>query len=175
MATTRKTSDKRLLKLADFLDALPRRALNMNSWLTLTHKDSSDVFADQRDDFKPIVKKDNKTNHFVITATEVKQVRECGFAACAAGWACTIPEFNRAGLRLESDYLEDTDFYPEFKSNKGFDALPNFFGIEVKEAYYFFYPDQYKTANPLPTTVAKRIRKFVKDRSNSNLKTSSTF
>jgi hypothetical protein len=41
--------------------------------------------------------------------SRVKEGEVCKTAACAAGWACSIPSFRRAGLRLDMTIWEDED------------------------------------------------------------------
>lgn len=57
---------------------------------------------------------------------------ECGTAACVGGWACTVPAFKKAGLRLEKVIARDYEgsLQPVFNGKEQFDALEAFFGLE---------------------------------------------
>jgi hypothetical protein len=87
---------KRLTKLRDFLKTVPETRFDITQWAT-------DGFF-----------YDNKPS----TAR--------GMAACAGGWACTIPSFRKAGLRPCSYY----DGMPVFEDYAGLDALSYFFGLD---------------------------------------------
>jgi hypothetical protein len=124
---------KRLLKLADFLDALPRESFNLATWFRET---------------------------------------DCGTVACAAGWACTIPAFKRAGLRIAKS--ESPHHAPQViptltdaagETYFGFDACAEFFGLLMGDSYHLFGPDEYRTGRrTTPKAVAKRIRAIVSRR-----------
>lgn len=115
---------KRLAKLADHLEGVPRARFNMSCWA-----------------------KENG----------------CGTVACAAGHACTIKSFNRAGLRLDRD--EYGNGTPTFKGLADFQAIEEFFGINEDESWMFHPSCQfYKTDRPTPKTVAKAFRKFLKSK-----------
>lgn len=97
---------------------------------------------------------------------------KCGTVACAVGHACTIPEFNKAGLKMEPGknrrfrwpiYRSVGEFGPDM--SQGWGAVEDFFGLITTEAAYLFHADSYKDdyANPTPKLVAKRIRKFVRN------------
>lgn len=123
-----KIQSKRLLRLADFLDTVPRSRLRMGRW----------------------------------TNTCDVNLKTCGTVACAFGWACTIPYFRRLGLKITDggEYLADKE--PTFKGETGYAAAEEFFQISYGAARFLFSPHAYKY-EPRPTTVANRIRRFVKD------------
>jgi len=72
MKTAVKT--KRLLKLADFLEKLPRKRFGYDTWIS----SPEDLLAKGTED----------------------DLKNCGTTACALGWACVMPEFRRLGLRM---------------------------------------------------------------------------
>lgn len=81
----------------------------------------------------------------------------CGTTACAMGWAATMPEFRRLGLRLDEGV-------PSLDGNgDGFDAAQELFGLELSESIDLFAPDDGE-ANATPKQVAKKIEQFVKAR-----------
>jgi hypothetical protein len=113
---------RRLLRLADFLETVPRRQFNMKVW-------------------------GNGTDP-----------KECGFAGCAGGWATSI--FPALKL-IPWGFFSQTEIrYGEFTS---FEALQNYFGLTYADAEYIFDSYEYPKSNrnPLPKTVADRIRKLV--------------
>lgn len=82
------------------------------------------------------------------------QTKSCGTVACAAGHACMMPEFRRAGFRLTEDG------WPIYRGEEHFHACSKFFGITVDESLELFSPNYYKNS-PTPKQVAKRIRTLV--------------
>ncbi len=93
---------------------------------------------------------------------------KCGTTACAIGHACSIPSFRRAGLKLVGAQIYDDgapyiQHYPEFDDEVGFDAAANFFDIDDREAESLFGYREPET----PKRVAKRIRKFIADKQES--------
>jgi hypothetical protein len=89
----------------------------------------------------------------------------CGTVGCALGWGCSIPSFRKAGLKLvwDSEHISAHVKYGDERI--GEDAAEDFFHIELKEAEDLFldlYGD--KSPNETPKQVAKRIRKFVKEK-----------
>lgn len=87
----------------------------------------------------------------------------CGTTACAFGWACSIPSFKRAGLKMRKlsngfTVYADVVFNDEYNLN----AASSFFDITVDEAEFLFYPDMYEKATK--GQVIKRIRKFCSSR-----------
>jgi hypothetical protein len=123
---------KRLLKLADYLETVPRKRFNMDHW-------ASAKFCG----------KPKEPEH------------ECGTSACALGWACTIPSFKRAGLKFiecGSNFWTHIDLVPDFEGSTGYGAAASLFGIRYSQAEWLFSPE---SPARTPKQVAKRIRKFV--------------
>ena len=94
---------------------------------------------------------------------------ECGTAACAAGFACMLPEFNQRGLVLEwSDNLNVAEAYPIFKQEDGvlneWEGLAAFFGVGLEVVDWIFDANCYKAKalKITPKMVAARIRKYLK-------------
>lgn len=146
---------KRLLKLADKLETVPPNEFDLGFW------------------FMP----DNRNK------------KDCGATACAFGWACSIPSFKRAGLTRDVKAHEGNGvvFSPTSQAElrdcrlevnatgcqymsasdkcKDFCAASLFFGISSKDVDYLFTDDEYDRGNKTtPKQVAKRIRKFVRQR-----------
>ncbi len=64
---------KRLLKLAELLQTVPKAKFNLNDWRRNPDR------------------------------TKNGDIHDCGTVACAIGWACAIPEFIKDGLRFEQN------------------------------------------------------------------------
>lgn len=136
------TSNKRLLKLADFLEKLPRKRFDYSTWVGSSWEGAPDL--------------------------------SCGTTACALGWAATMPEFRRLGLRLEKPLDREVGYI----TNRKLDALyPSVaavatFGISEEEEQYLFegkatlegFPDPPSQWDATPKQVAAHIRRFVKQR-----------
>jgi hypothetical protein len=122
---------QRLLKLADFLESLPRGRFDLS-----------------------IIGKHNSKG-------ELPTPTSCGTAACAIGWtpvvfprhccytACFYGKPNE--LSVASKETGERDF--------GF-AEP-FFGLDSSESAYLFMPDSYPKGRRGKKSVVDRIRKFV--------------
>lgn len=88
----------------------------------------------------------------------------CGTTACAFGWACSIPSFKRAGLKMK--VIRHTDVaYGDvtFKGLESYNAASKFFGIDIDEAEYLFSPDAY-SGKGIKRQVIRRIRKLCSSR-----------
>lgn len=81
----------------------------------------------------------------------------CGTTACAGGWACRIPAFRAAGLRVDT-----TNGLPAFNDQWGVDALAAFFDVTLVTGYRLFVRTHYRTCYcTTRLQVAKRIRQLV--------------
>lgn len=159
-----KVGNRRLLVLADYLDTLPRSSLNMGQWFRERR-----AKVDGDEGFVRAKKVDNKTS---ISADKIRDltVNDCGFAACAVGHACSIPAFRKAGLKMTAHgniggYGDRDDliaFGPEYKNSAGFNAVEDFFNLGNCDAYSLFGPTSYPEG-VRPSTVANKIRRFVKE------------
>jgi hypothetical protein len=131
---------KRLLTLAKFLRTVPKKRFNMGFW-------AAGKFCG----------KVNEPEH-----------NQCGTAACAMGWACTIPEFRRAGLKLIDSRFDDGYSIPVYKEHAEFDAARKFFGLPefgvvprtdgTYVSSYLFGGDNVNS----PIAAAKRIERYIK-------------
>lgn len=92
---------------------------------------------------------------------------ECGSTACAFGYACQMPEFIAAGLKLESWFNSSNsraEQYPLYDGiHIGIDAAQVFFGLHADEAEHLFHIDAYDSITVTPADVRKRIVELVKD------------
>lgn len=89
---------------------------------------------------------------------------DCQTIACACGWACTIPSFERDGLHLViADHLMPIQTTIKYGRWSGFVAASKFFGIDHADAVLLFSPIRYDGASSTgPREVAQRIRDFVR-------------
>ncbi len=90
---------------------------------------------------------------------------ECGTAACAGGWACSIPEFRKAGLKLIKSNLVCVQAYgcewiPEYEGYFADDAMRKFFDLDKMQTDSIFMPGGYDRP-PTPAEVAAKIRAVV--------------
>lgn len=138
-----KIKAKRLLKLADKLKTVPDANFNMGQWFG---DDTTSLGATLPD---PIM---------------------CGTAACALGWATTIPEFHRAGLGLFRSYGSFVpclfsmkgDGYPVVA--RGLEAGQVFFGLTYEQANDLFgiEKDVGKTAKEMAAKIRRLVKKASK-------------
>ncbi|MEO8297093.1 MAG: hypothetical protein ABI574_04720 [Burkholderiales bacterium] len=136
-----KTGAGRLLTLAAFLETLPRSVFDIERWAGVRYCGGSAYMPAS-------LRLPSKRGRKGITPAEM---RSCGAAACALGWAATIEPLAGRGLRINKQ-----DF-PEYSGLIGYDAGALFFGISLRESEFLFSPNKY-SKNPSPKTVAKRIR-----------------
>jgi hypothetical protein len=131
---------KRLLTLAKFLRTVPKKRFKMWTWAT--------------GDFCGKVKE--------------PEHNECGTAACAIGWACTIPSFRRAGLKLtdaEWSIKDKPHKIPVYEEKEEFEAAEEFFGLpahgRIKGRFVVTYLFGGHNKNS-PIQAAKRIENYIK-------------
>lgn len=69
---------------------------------------------------------------------------DCGTIACAVGWACSYPEFNKQGLTVAADHISPI-FKTATQEYYGWYAAENFFGLSASESRALFLksPVQY--------------------------------
>lgn len=124
----------RLTKLADFMDALPRKAwkhFDMEYWLA----------------------QDGEDHHKFGDYIEPSHTGDCGTTACAAGWAATIPSFRRAGFKL---IVSRTSW-----SNWG--RIEKFFDLPGTESEQVFGASNARQLGiKTPKQWAKHCRKFIR-------------
>ncbi len=137
---------RRLALLADKLRSLPRgrfNAFDLSAWLQMDTSHNLDGIMDERGDLKPDL--------------TPKQMNECGATACAFGWACTIPQFRRAGLTLDAGCG-----VPRFGGQTGYSAAEEFFRVTPDIAEWLFDPEQYSCEDHTrPSAVVKRIERYI--------------
>jgi hypothetical protein len=126
---TKRTGNRRLLKLAAFLETLPRRKFDYMTW-----------------------------SSSIAPGEYTKDL--CGTTGCAMGWACTMPEFRRLGLRM---HFGIPSFPSKFEGGwaRGNDAADELFGLSGDEAYKVFHPRNERESKATPKYVAEKIRAFV--------------
>lgn len=82
----------------------------------------------------------------------------CGTVACAAGWACLIPEFVADGLHR----FDESNFMPMYKECLGNKALALFFDIDGEKVYDLFFAGGHEHGSDTKAEeVAARIRELV--------------
>jgi hypothetical protein len=141
---------QRLKKLAVFLDTLPKKVFDLAGWTRLGSGIPEQAI--QYGALKKTLKK----------GLSQDQAIECGFAACAVGWACTIPAFQKAGLIFDVE-----DRVPRFEGERNWFAVAEFFDLEMNQAHRLFMDGHYRTKagtvrkHVKPQEVAARIRELI--------------
>lgn len=169
---------ERLVKLRNKMAGLKESLLYMGMW-----------FDGQEDD--DVIMAKLKTASVVLTNDPVsitqRIVDECGTTCCALGYAGTMPEFRKRGLRLEvatgewSGVTSQVSLYGsngEFVTSDSFEAGRRFFGLNYDETQYLFNPEEYEDVVPgldagaaagsctykiKPKHVVKHINRVLKD------------
>lgn len=91
-----------------------------------------------------------KFGSWAESPTGQTDVNVCGSTACALGWAASMPEFRKRGLKLQWeiygwDHNMESEATVVMKNKAGFkiygdDAGAEFFGLTAEEAEYLFIP-----------------------------------
>lgn len=82
----------------------------------------------------------------------------CKTTACAGGWACMVPTFQKEGLSMGLDG-------PKYGNLEGHAALREFFGLDSKQEEFLFDSFEAGGYTPLvltPKQWSKRCRTFLK-------------
>jgi len=130
---------ERLRILADHLPSVPRKHFLMASWA---------------------VTPGSGRKKKLLKDGYIAEV-ECGTAACAAGWACSIPTLREAGLRITGKGIFG-ETVVQYHDLKGFEALAEFFDISIYQSRILFSPSHYDQ-DPGPDVVTARIRELLRD------------
>lgn len=78
---------------------------------------------------------------------------ECGTRACAAGWACSVPEFNKAGLYMVESYeFGEKKGTPKFGDSTSWHAVRQFFEIDHGLATRIFAENSTRGNTPRDVT-----------------------
>lgn len=142
--------NKDLLRLAKFLDTVPKSVFDFATWVN-------------------------------VSAWDGKPGLSCGTTACALGWATTIPQFRRRGLKMYVEHYGDDSIgfaEPVCHDNEGVAlgvaAASRFFGLEHEQSGALFLPESEANRkvpgtsvlqmDATPKMVANNIRGFVKNR-----------
>lgn len=114
---------------------------------------------------------------WISSKTNPDLIHGCKTTACALGWACTMPQFQKLGLVFERR-TRDECYSPTLSSGAvGSCAAQELFGLDEDEVMYLFYPycsrpDEYDELLPkmgprseaTPKQVAEHFRAFAKVR-----------
>jgi len=137
---------KRLLKLADLLDADAKNKKGIKFDLNQWARPASSEVQFTEDEGVPV---------------------DCGTAACAVGLACISGAFKRSGFYYRLCYCEGPSrlhVVPTFNGKEDMDAVDEFFDISCAESNHLFqahsYPKTKQKGALGERAVAKRIRDF---------------
>jgi hypothetical protein len=129
-----KLAVRRLTKLADYLDSLPRsqrKHFDMRKWFSHT----------------------GNHEHEIGEHVKPGALKHCGTTACALGWAATVPSFYKAGLRIPTGIAGG--------SWEPIGIASEFFEIEENDAAVLFFDCAVDIRSPKQW--AKHCRKFLRD------------
>lgn len=92
-------------------------------------------------------------------------VNVCGTTACALGWAGSMPEFRKRGLKLvwDKEWQEGEVWFTDSDGDRAYgeDAGAKFFGLTDKEAWYLFIPDTVHEEDMPLNRYRQRLRTFI--------------
>lgn len=138
MAIT-KLGFRRLHKLVEFMASLPKSSakhFNMRDYITHSG---------------------NGHEHAIPKKPTAKDLHACGTAACALGWAVTVPSLRRAGLYL--DVSVDWDGVGKLYSVEGSNEV---FGLDEDADDHWETLFGSNNRDKSPKEWAKRVRKLLK-------------
>jgi len=72
------------------------------------------------------------------TNSHLAKDRDCGTVGCMAGHCCTMPYFQRLGLRLAGS---DAVGIPRFEGAAGFYAMSILFSLSIQDTHHLFSPE----------------------------------
>ena len=89
---------------------------------------------------------------------------ECSSCACAVGWACTIPSFQRDGLEVDTYGVSSgwISQIPIYQGERAIAASVAFFGLHNDREFEYLFGPHWPNS---PVQAAQRIERFLKDRS----------
>lgn len=139
-------AQRRITKLADFMESLPEEAaqhFDMETWFRHGGENH---------------------DHGLKRGCEItsKHLSLCGTTACALGWAATVPAFRKAGLAMK--FRENSSGVSVVYKGKNethyqvFEIATEFFDIDHGEALYLFRDVLART----PKQWARKARAFLK-------------
>ena len=160
----------RLILLADFLQGRGKylhKGLNKKKFYMGTWQQSARRLAENMG-YDGQLRIPKKTKEYVKTVGEGMAFKgtthssvipiKCMTVGCAMGWATTLSEFRRAGLKLQATHLGEFAV-PEYDGEIGFYAASTFFDLSMPQTEYLFDPIQYTDKNSKDLDyVANRIR-----------------
>lgn len=143
---------ERIKQLRDFLAALPedRRTghFSLESWVTVDGQSDGEIYLDAAE--TPHRRLTRGHYNATVNPADIIQAH-CGSTACAIGWACSNPEFIRLGFKMaakrEAGYPPNkadlTSLTPYYKGAEGWDAVKQFFDLDLDTARILFDADYY--------------------------------
>ncbi len=140
-----KPNIKLLKRLSLFLrEELPAKKFNMKCWMEA---------------------KNHKKKAFEILDDNFVEPIHCKTIGCALGWAATLPEFKRKGLKFYSE-TNKTNSADVILVRKGirydnFSAASQVFGIDFIDAVALFSPSQYPEDKVTKIMVADKIDQLI--------------
>ena len=140
-----KVTKRRLEKLIEFMDSLPRSAnkhFNMSHWFDHDGPDG------EKHGFKEGKKVVVKKEHLTM----------CGTSACALGWAATMPYFKRIGLKSTwTEWGSDISFRGIYLNS---DDMHDFLALDSIQSEQIFGHDVNVST---PKQWAKHARKMMRE------------
>lgn len=140
---------KRLLQLADFLETIPDRNFDMNTFYRRAIENEHDAFSY------------SAFSYSLPNRRQSKPELSCGSTACAGGWATACPSLRRQGLRMSED-ADILMFNPKSgrcvsRDTRG--TLSKFFDLNSDEIDQLFFAFGLNRRQEI-----KNIRAFVAER-----------
>lgn len=126
---------KRLLKLADYLETVPRERFKMSDW----------------------------SNDKVGCGFAGCAIGWCAYAEVVPGFTMKLESDFGTDDFTGRTYAKPAFLLPTYEGVGGYDAVMLAFDVSEKQARHLFGANAYRTVGGTPKQVAKRIRKFVRE------------
>ena len=131
---------ERLLKLAAFLETVPERKFDIQSWRCESNEAGASEFNSD------------------LLQDQYLRDPDCGTTGCAVGWACSMPEFQAEGFIWT---LTGPGLLRKVGGISGWPAVRAFFDLVQEDATALFDEYSYTARANGPKDVAQRIREMV--------------
>ena len=144
------------------------KANRLNLMIDMLNEVAVDMWRPTSEEQRPAGLKEGEVPAFDLT--DCQSPSDCGFSACAIGYACLDKRFNDLGLKSSLMGL----MTPMYQGVQSWDALQEFFGIASDDLYFLFSIDEYQSSrkqegsspneyfSPGPSIVAQRIELFLR-------------
>lgn len=163
---------KRLELLAAKLESIPKHKFNLETWMAASNSGTIRFNLkaletwDGKGAFQTIRRDVSRAGDPYNATRNIVKPRECQTVGCAMGWATTMPEFRKLGLRLMAEHRDDRAVACIVKKGvitaSHFNAAKEIFDFPHRIAEVLFDPSEYEhDQRDDPKYVIARIKDLI--------------